>query len=220
MSRLARILALVALPIAACSEHGVSLGQQEPCTPDGRLATESLRFEGVRPSSCASIGANLLGNAGFEAPSLDDCQSSTFCQFSSEEVPAWSTTSSSGVVELWADGHRGVRAPEGAQFVELDAASPDTLWQDLSLSPGQLLYWSLLHRGRIGVDTMEVRIGAPDSPISQGLISSPEDAWYAYSGLYRMSADEAVTRFALVSRSGVAEGNLVDQVLLAGVTEP
>jgi hypothetical protein len=108
-------------------------------------------------------------------------------------------------------------AYEGKQLVELDASTQDTVFQDLALSSGQLLYWSLAHRGRNGVDTMELLIGPPEAPVSQRVLESPADTWTSYSGLYRVGRNESVTRFALASRSGTTEGNLVDAVTFAPV---
>jgi hypothetical protein len=64
---------------------------------------------------------------------------------------------------------------------------------------------------------VELRIGPPDAERTQRAISSPEDAWYPRSGLYRVGNDELMTRFALVSRTGAAEGNLIDSVVFAPV---
>ena len=57
--------------------------------------------------------------------------------------------------------YMGVPAPAGEQYVELDANSPDTLWQTARLAPGAAQYWSFLHRGRNGIESVELSIGPP-----------------------------------------------------------
>jgi hypothetical protein len=213
-----RALLLGAL-LGGCEAHGVDVGTEELCIKDQRLASAERRPGSEAVSNCAVVGDNQLLNAGFEAPLVGPpCTADgLFCQFPAVEVMGWSTSSAEQVIEIWLDAHQGVSAAEGSQFGELDARSRDTLFQDVALLPGQLMLWSLVHRGRTGIDSLEVRIGSPDAPTTQATLSSPEDAWYEYSGLYRVGDDEPLTRFALVSRNGEEEGNLVDAVMFAPV---
>ena len=205
-------LCLAASVVLGCDARGIRVGTEELCVLDAELrvaqvgSTESL-------SSCATIGENQLKNPNFEA---SRCESEFyFCQLPAADTGGWQTTSEAQVIEVWMDGHRGVPAVEGSQFVELDANMADTLWQDVELPPDQLMYWSFLHRGRLGLEDVELQLGPPDAPTLERTFSSPPDAWYQYSGLYRTAADETLTRFALVSRSGKAEGNLVDSIVFA-----
>jgi hypothetical protein len=217
--KLARTILGACALLGGCGAHGVSLGTEELCVKDARLVSAEQRSELEPVSSCAVIGENQLVNAGFEAPIVSTAcgDSGLFCQFPAAEVAGWSTSSSEQVIELWLSGHMGVSSSEGSQVGELNARSRDTLWQELALPPGQLMYWSLLHRGRGGIDSLELQIGPPDALKIRATISSPEDDWYAHSGLYRVASDEALTRFALVSRNGEEEGNLVDAVVFAPV---
>jgi hypothetical protein len=64
---------------------------------------------------------------------------------------------------------------------------------------------------------MEVFLGAPGNPVSQALVMTSTDDWTVYRGIYRVPDDETETRFALTSRSGTSEGNLVDDAVLAPV---
>jgi hypothetical protein len=217
-NRAARALVLAA-SLLGCNSHGVSLGAQEPCVADPRLSDPKLLSSSDVVSSCAVVGDNVLVNAGFETPVVGACQNGFFCQFPVAEVQGWQTTDTNQAIEIWNDGHRGVPAYEGAQFVELNAFMRATVWQDVVLTPGQLMYWSLAHHGREGVESFELQLGPPEALVSQGLFSSAEDAWYEYSGLYRVGDAETLTRLALVSRIGVAEGNLIDAVTFAPVDE-
>jgi hypothetical protein len=211
--------ALLAIAMLGCEPFGVSLGTQELCIADSRLTDPELSRQGEAPSTCAVVGDSVLLNAGFEAPVVGACEGGVFCHFAAADVPAWQTSSSAQLIEIWKDGHRDVPAPQGAQFVELDAISTDTLWQDVQLDPGSLMYWSLLHRGRNGLENFELLIGPPDAPVSQVEIASPNDDWYAYSGLYRAGPGESRTRLSLASRFGTAEGNLLDAIYFAQVVE-
>jgi hypothetical protein len=200
-----------------CDPQGVSVGTEELCIADPTLALAVVHSEGERVSTCARIGENRLFNAGFETPVVGDCENGNFCQFPAADVEGWDTTSAGQVIEIWHDQHYDVPAPDGSQFVELDATSQDTVSQDVALPPGQLMYWSFLHRGRNGIESVELQIGPPDRLTSQGVFSSPADAWYPYSALYRVGDAEVLTRFALVSRTGLAEGNLLDSIVFAPV---
>ena len=210
---------LLAVALLGCEPFGVNLGSQELCIADSRLADPDLVRATETPSNCAVVGDSVLVNAGFEVPVVGACETGAFCQFPAAEVPAWQTSSSAQLIDIWNDGHRDVPAPEGAQFAELDAISTDTLWQDVQLEPGSLMYWSLLHRGRNGVENFELLIGPPDAPLSQIELVSANDDWHPYSGLYRLGPSESTTRLALASRFGIKEGNLVDAIYFAQVVE-
>ena len=213
-SRPLSLTVLVACWGLACDPHGVSVGAQLQCEADAELAVAATAStEMVSP--CARIGRNQLINPGFETPLV--CFANNFCRFPAAEVDGWQTSSATEVIEIWHDGKLDVPAPAGSQYVELNADSRDTLSQQLALPPGQLMYWSFVHRGRNGIEGVELRIGSPRAEVLQGAFSSPENAWYPYSGLYRVGNDEPVTRFALVSRTGTTEGNLIDNVVFAPV---
>jgi hypothetical protein len=207
-------LSLGAYLTLGCDARGIRVGTQELCVADeALLAAEATSTEAV--STCARIGENQLQNDDFELPVCEI----GFCQFPVSETGGWQSSSEAQVIELWSDGYHGVPAPEGQQFVELNATSRDTLWQELELPPNQLMYWSFLHRGRNALERVELFIGPPAALVSRGVFASPADAWYPYSGLYRVGANEPVTRFALASNSGLAEGNLMDLIVFAPVDD-
>jgi len=213
--RLHPLYLLLASSLAlGCDARGIWVGSEELCVADEALFT--LRTSSTeRVSTCARVGENQLNNAGFESPT-SACEDG-YCQFTVGALGGWETSSAAQVVEIWSDGHRGVAAPEGSQFVELNATSQDTLWQDVELAPQQLMYWSFLHRGRNGIESVALQVGPPDATSSQGIFTSSADYWTTYSGLYRSGPEETVTRFALVSLDGTTEGNLVDAVVFAPV---
>ncbi len=212
-------VAMLAFVALGCEAQGVSLGREDACALDARLAAAQERSPGVPLPACAALGRNQLVNHGMESPavaSVNDCPRD-FCQVEATQVSGWRTTGQAQVIELWTDGYLGVPAAEGTQFVELDAETPDTLYQDVVLAPGEPVYWSVSHRGRLAEESLEVLLGPPESPVSQGSFTTSDRAWQEYSGIYRVGDDETVTRFALASRSGTTQGNLVDQAVLAPI---
>jgi hypothetical protein len=216
MSPLAFVTALAFLALA-CGSQGVNLGSEDACSSDAKLVAAQKHSADLALPACAAIGQNQLVNPGMESPLLSasrDC-GADFCQVKATQVWGWRTTSETQVIEIWSDGYWGVPAVEGAQFVELDAQTPDTLYQDIVLTPGELVYWSVLHRGRLGNESIEVLLGPPESPVSQGVFESSDEEWEEHSGLYRVGKNETVTRFSLASRTGTTQGNFVDDGVVA-----
>jgi hypothetical protein len=214
-----KLLPLLALFSLGCASRGVSLGSEESCVLDEKLAVAESNPGSAPLPTCATLGQNRLVNDGFESPRLgtvSDCPTS-FCQVAVARVPGWRTTGDSQQIELWTDGYEDVPSGEAAQFAELDADTPDTLYQDIVLTPSELVYWAVLHRGRSGMENIEVFLGPPEAPASQGVFTSSTDDWQLHSGIYRLVDGEDVTRFALTSRSGTTEGNLVDAAVLAPI---
>lgn len=218
MSRL-KVVAALAFVALGCGARGVKVGDEAACEVDARLLAAAPQAGVALLPACATIGPNQLVNDRMESPTLassDGC-SIEFCQVAASRVPGWRTTSEAQVIEVWSDGYHGVPAAEGTQYVELDAQTPDTIYQDIVLTPGELVYWSVLHRGRLGDESIEILLGPPESPVSQGLFESSNADWQEHTGIYLVDSDEVVTRFSLASRSGTAEGNLVDRAVLAPI---
>lgn len=166
-----------------------------------------------RAASCPPAPSELENN-GFETPLMT---TSTYQIVDQSTVPGWSTTAADGKMELWKSGFGGVPAAEGNQFAELNANLVSTLYQDIPTTPGQTLVWSLSHRGRNGVDTMNVRIGAPGSSLSiEATVSDGNTAWGRHSGTYTIPAGQTVTRFAFESVSAAGGnpsiGNFLDAI--------
>jgi uncharacterized repeat protein (TIGR01451 family) len=163
------------------------------------------------PTSCPVRVA--LTNGGFELPVIPNA---TFRLVPQAQVPGWSTTATDGLIELWSNGFQGVPAFEGRQFAELNATQASTLFQDLPTTPGQQLFWRLAHRGRSGVDTMQLRIGPPGQPPNfTQQMSDGNTAWVVYTGTYTVPPGQTVTRFAFAAVSAVGGptvGNFLDGI--------
>ena len=118
---------------------------------------------------------------------------------------------------MWSSGFLGVPADTGTQFAELNGNQVGTLYQDIASIPGQMLLWSLAHRGRAGPDTMQVVVGPPGSAgVVVGTFTDSASAWGHYSGTYVVPDGQTQTRWAFVSvRSAGGSrtmGNLLDSV--------
>lgn len=169
---------------------------------------------GVVSLDQACVNPTSVVNASFEEPYLtaDITQTGDV----GVEVPGW-TSAPDGNIEMWVGGrHENVPAPVGRQFVELNGHVAGTLSQVIATEPGQTLQWSLMHRGRWGIDTMEVRIGAAGgAPVPQATISDGEE-WTRYSGVYVVPAgqDQTELSFRAVSTSSGdnSVGNFLDDV--------
>jgi hypothetical protein len=178
----------------------------------------------------AACGGVALQNGGFETPGVP---AGTYAQFDASQVPPWQTTDGAGEIEIWGDGFLGVPAPEGANFAELNATTAGTLYQDVTSTSGEVMTWSLLHRGRDGDDTMHVLIGdATTADVNSdtgwdfisGDFTEGNTAWGVRTGQYTVPAGRTCTRFAFraVSTAGgnPSVGNLLDDVRFSVAVPP
>ena len=164
------------------------------------------------------LSSSLLTNGGFELPNVP----ANYVQVVDSTVPGWATTASDTLIELWHTGFNGVPAGAGTQFAELNATQPSTLYQDVATTPGETIEWSLLHRGRGGVDVMRVIIGPPGGPLlAQGAdISDGTTAWGRTTRRYTVPAGQTTTRFGFMAVSavgGTSIGNFLDDITFSPV---
>ena len=111
-----------------------------------------------------------------------------------DRVVGWRTTGINGIIEFWYNGYSGAFANAGKTHAELNADQVSALYQDIDTIPGMLLYWALAHRGRAGVDVMELRIGPPNATVLQRQMSDGNTLWGRHSGTYIVPAQQFVTR--------------------------
>ncbi|MFM2306816.1 MAG: hypothetical protein RLZZ367_1485 [Bacteroidota bacterium] len=162
---------------------------------------------------------NLLVNGGFEQPVIG---STNVGYYTNSQVPGWETTSTDTTIELWANNFNGVPAYSGAQHAEINYTQFSALYQDVPTTPGDILVWYCAHRGRLGTDVMEVRIGDPNGTlVPQGQYTTGNTAWAVYSGTYIVPAGQTTSRFAFqaVSSAGgnPGAGNFLDEVTFYNV---
>ncbi len=162
------------------------------------------------PTTCTNAS---IENGSFENPVTP---ANTSRQVNEATVPGWSTTATDDRIEIWHAPFQGVPVPDGTQFVEINATQRSKLYQDVATTPGETIRWQLQHRGRTGVDTMEVRMGAPDTALALQSTLATGQSWRTYSGLYTVPAGQTTTRISfdsISSANGVASyGNFVDAV--------
>ncbi|MFB4366857.1 isopeptide-forming domain-containing fimbrial protein [Bacillus sp. LR_6] len=184
-----------------------------------------------------------LINGGFEQPKArnvgDKGSTGTdpyWMYFFENEVPGWETDASDNRIQIMQNSNEfkigpqtdrmSTVAAEGTQYAELNANEPAMLYQDVNTTPGQTIYWRLAHRGELGYDTMQLRIGSVNTPVDTlpviQKMSSTYDKWYYYTGTYTVPAGQTKTRFgfeAVESSTGSPmAGNLLDDIFLG--TEP
>jgi gliding motility-associated-like protein len=156
---------------------------------------------------------NLIVNGSFEQPVIAGTNVGYYTQ---SNVPGWLTTSTDTTIELWANNFNGVPAYAGNQHAEINYTQMSALYQDVATTPGSILVWYFAHRGRAGVDVMQLRIGVPGNTQQQGQYSTGNTAWNVFSGSYIVPAGQTTTRFefqAISTASGSpAAGNFIDDV--------
>ena len=156
----------------------------------------------------------MITNGSFE---LTD--PGTSGNFANSEVPGWTNQlvdlSTETRIEIWKKGERSNDAHEGNYHIELNWSAASSIYQDVSVSPGDEIDWSFAHRGRVGVDTISFRLGAPGSEVEIGQYSSGKNQWSIYSGTY--TVPDGVTtlrvRFHHISvAGGDGGGNHLDSI--------
>lgn len=156
----------------------------------------------------ANAASFSITNGSFESP----VGSSGTTYHNHNNVPGWRTTATDELIEIW----RTSDAASGSQFVELNGNETSSLYQDIPTTPGTTVFWSVSHRGRLGVDVAEVRFGPPGNTVNIQRMSTSAAAWVRYSGAYTIPAGQTMTRFefsAVSSSNGNSSvGNFLDNV--------
>ena len=156
----------------------------------------------------------MITNGSFELPNPG-----TSGNYANSEVPGWTNQlvdlSTETRIEIWKKGERSKDAHEGDYHIELNWSAASSIYQDVSVSPGDEIDWSFAHRGRLGVDTISFRLGAPGSEVEIGQYSSGKNQWSIYSGTY--TVPDGVTtlrvRFHHISvAGGDGGGNHLDSI--------
>ena len=166
------------------------------------------------PVSCPAPVSAV--NGGFEAPVV---AANNWTLVPDGSVPGWHSTAPDGLIEIWSNPFYSVTPADGIQLAEIQGNGPDALYQVVATTPGQIIHWSLAHRGREGVDTMQLAVGPDGGPLTiEGTMTDPAGAWVTYTGNYTVPAGQTSTRFSFESVSAAggspSVGNLLDAVSL------
>jgi hypothetical protein len=174
---------------------------------------------------CGGARADVI-NGSFEAYAPAP---NTYTLLTDSNYAGWRTTEADHQIEVWGTGLMGVPAYDGGALVELNANAVSTLYQDISGVPaGAQLLFSFAHRGRMGVDTMQLVLtdlgksgvfGAADNVVLySGTYSDGNTAWSMYSNatvppLFAMGDSIRVQLISVSAAGGNSSiGNLVDAV--------
>lgn len=162
-------------------------------------------------AECSGNYSNFI-NGSFETPGTGGNPWTPVPQAS---VPGWQTDSASGSIEIWTSGAiGGILAQDGGFLSELQHTSFSNVYQVLNTAPGTVLTWGGFHRGRMGTDVAEVRIGSSVAGAVTQQIMSDGQSWGEYTGTYTVPAGQTSTYFVLTpissSTGSTSAGNLVD----------
>ncbi|MDX8553277.1 hypothetical protein MK851_06500, partial [Tenacibaculum sp. 1B UA] len=166
--------------------------------------------------NCNECGctAKLFQNGSFERPAET---ATRYKWYNEDDVPGWDSTASDNLIELWHNGYNGVTAHEGATFAELNANKESSLYQEYCTQPGDIITWSVAHRGRSGLDRATVKIGSDLA--TAGVVETMETnntAWKVYTGTYTVPVGQSTTiiAFDALSTAGGNKtvGNFIDDV--------
>ena len=132
----------------------------------------------------------------------------------------WGTEATDNTFEIWGTGFQGVPSYNGIQFMELNATQGATIYQDFVAAGGTPLAIAFAHRGRAGMDSMQVSIGPVGGPYtSLGKWGDGTAAWGYYTTNYTTTnSGTHRLRFTPVYWSGgnIAIGNFLDAVSVKG----
>lgn len=160
------------------------------------------------------IASDFL-NGGFESV-LGVLPPKAFGFIGDDKIPGWSTSATDKKIEIWKNGYIGVPAYRGEFFAELNANEVSKLSQSLLVTEGDRVVWSLAHRGRMGEDSMNVKVGPVGDAVLQKVVATNNDSWVTYTGQYVVPDDvkeiELVFEAVDTATGNFAMGNFVDDV--------
>ena len=183
------------------------------------ITSKDRPVSGVYKTSppCSTCGF-LAANASAESPVIP---AATYRIVDASTVPDWQTTAPDDKIEIWSSGFNGVPSIEGNQFIEINANNygDQGVYQEICAAPGSTIYWSLYHRGRDGVDSAIVKIGATTSTATVvDTLVNGNTAWGFHKGIYTVPAGQPVTVIlfeALYTASGnTSIGNFIDALVV------
>lgn len=141
----------------------------------------------------------------------------TFIITAASNVLGWNTTESDNKIEIWKSGFNGVPAYEGTYFAEINANAPGRLYQVLDVDPGDIVKWNVAHRGRSGVDVMDIKVGPTGAPTTQQTATTGNTSLVVYSSSYTVPSGVYQIEIgfeAISSAGGGSYGNFIDDVKL------
>ncbi|MEM7273307.1 MAG: hypothetical protein AAF547_09530 [Actinomycetota bacterium] len=202
------VLALVPATIALEDEAGsylVATGDdigQGRADPDPDEYTEPAAATPNWVEQTISYGPNLIGNGGFENPSIPNNAWRII------SGTAWLSSENGDHIEIWESGHNGVASPEGTQHGELNLHTATTYSQTVSVTPGLAYRWHIYHRAR------RYTSEAAELVLNGNVVATLQSpfSWTSYSGT--IVATSSTMTLEIRSLTGTGLGNLIDDVRL------
>ena len=165
---------------------------------------------------------SINANADLVDGSFESADPWSYAFFQGGFDTPWSTTAPDNLIEIWNGSNMGVPAYHGSNFAELNANYISTLYQDVNgLGDYNQINWHFAHRGRYGVDVMQLSITDlgtdqtygtfDDTVIYQNNFAADNTAWQFHCGTITSIGN--LTRFAFSAVSAVGgptQGNFID----------
>ncbi|MEM7276154.1 MAG: hypothetical protein AAF547_23980 [Actinomycetota bacterium] len=161
-------------------------------------ASSSDASEGAASNQSGADDGNLVTNGGFERPDLGDTGFAAPAGWASQERQ----------LEYWVDGHLGIAAEEGSQFIELNGRVAGRIAQDVEVEPDTTYRWSFAHRARNDQDTVKAFI---DGDLVTDATSLPGQ-WRTASGIFVTRPGQAIITFSIEAVDDGEFGNFIDNV--------
>ncbi|MEM7324620.1 MAG: hypothetical protein AAF531_16135 [Actinomycetota bacterium] len=169
----------------------------QPLPAESSAAQDSADGQPSSNQSFADDG-NLVTNGGFERPELTAAGFAT--------PPGWASRERQ--LEFWVDGHLGIPAEEGGQFIELNGRTAGRIAQDVEVEPDTAYRWSFAHRARNDQDTVKAFI---DGELVTDATSLPGQ-WRTASGIFLTDPGQTVVTFSIEAVDDGEFGNFIDNV--------
>jgi hypothetical protein len=136
--------------------------------------------------------------------------------FRDADISGWQTTARDGVVEIWESGFGGVESQSAGFHAEINANRRAQLFQEFKVLAGDVVFYSIWHRGRAGVDTANILIGPVGNQVFQQQIQTGNQAWANYTGRYDVPDGVDTLRIGFESVSTAtgnqSVGNFIDNL--------
>jgi hypothetical protein len=163
---------------------------------------------------CFSDPVAPLLNGGFEQPIVSAGGTPTL--LSGSQVPGWEDTASDDLIAFWRSDAGAVPSVAGSQFIQLNRTEAEAIYQDIATVPNTTLRWGFYQRGKSGSETVEIFVGPPDLPSSQGRYTTGTTDWVQYAGQYVVPLGQKTTRIRIESVVPLTSaGNFLDQIALS-----
>jgi hypothetical protein len=229
-----------------CLTDASSCKLEDALKGGGQLPNEPPEVTTIEKEESIAYVASTVKNPSFELGSDGNNFSGghKYFQVNENGVWGWETTASDGLIEVWRDDFQrhdagaGRDAVDGAHFVELNAAEPAALWQEVDTTGVRALAIDFSHGQRSNPnEQMIVWVGTsvpPDKSNSNAVIdwktlgftrvietSSNNQAvkgWDHYQTMVALPLDQEKTYVVFESLGGGSHGNFLDNVKLRGAS--